>query len=111
MTAETSDQKGRTPIDPNQDPPAQQPPVADPHARDIAERSPEGIPGDPKVGSRAVARTIVGFAVLAMFSAVLVAVFVNRWLGLAVGILAFGLLLANPVFWAAILRAREREGT
>ena len=37
------------------------------------------------------------------------AVFADRWIGLAVGVLGLFLLIVNPALWAAILRVKERE--
>lgn len=87
----------------------QAPPVADPESRRIARLSPEGIPGDPHTDRHAVGRLIQMMVVIALVVALALAVFVNRWAGIAVGVLALGLMLFNPVLWAAILRAKERE--
>lgn len=93
----------------NQSSPDQQPPVADPRSRQIAEASPEGIPGDPSTDRHAVSRMLTISVVVMLAIALVVAVFVDRWMGLGVGALALFLMLANPVFWAAILRVKERE--
>jgi Flp pilus assembly protein TadB len=93
----------------SQSAPDQPPPVADAQIRHIAETSPEGIPGDPGTDRRTVSNMLTILMVLLLTIALVVAVFVNRWLGLGVGVLAVFLLLANPVFWAAVLRVKERE--
>lgn len=93
----------------SQSAPDQPPPVADARSRHIAETSPEGIPGDPGTDRHTVSRMLTILIVLLLTIALVVAVFVNRWLGLGVGVLAVFLLLANPVFWAAVLRVKERE--
>lgn len=98
---------GSAPAEPSQ--PQQAPPVADPESRRIAKLSPEGIPGDPHTDRQAVGRLIQMMVVVALVVALALAVFVNRWVGVAVGVLALGLMLFNPVLWAAILRAKERE--
>lgn len=92
-----------------QSPPDQPPPVADEKARRIAEQSPEGIPADPDTNQQTIGRLLFVAVVLILAVALAVAVFGNRWLGLGVGVLALFLLLVNPVLWAAILRAKERD--
>lgn len=93
----------------SQSTPDQAPPVDDAKTRRIAETSPEGIPGDPQTDRQSISRILTIFVVVMLAIALVVAVFVNRWAGVVVGTLALFLLLANPVFWAAILRVKERE--
>lgn len=78
-------------------------------AEDTAELGPEGRPGDPKVGPRAIrAEILVGFVIVGLFAAGLA-----YWLGIIAGSLAFVLgmlaLLLNPVVGAASQRAVDRE--
>jgi len=91
-----------------QDPPSQPPPAPDAESRRIAEVSPEGIPAT-STNKRAVGGFVLGFAIIALVASVLLAVFVNRWAGLSVGVLAIGLLLFNPALWSAVLRAQEQD--
>ncbi|MFI4883590.1 MAG: hypothetical protein ACIAQU_13500 [Phycisphaerales bacterium JB064] len=92
-----------------QSPPDRPPPTDDGQSRRIAEVSPEGIPADPRTNRRTLNRIIVGFVIVVLVVALLLAVFLNRWAGLGVGALAIGVLLFNPTMWAAILRVKERE--
>lgn len=92
-----------------QSPPDQPPPAPDARTERIAKVSPEGIPADPSTNRRSLQRLIVTIVVVVLIAALLVAVFLNRWAGLGLGALAGGLLLFNPVMWAAILRVKERE--
>ena len=88
---------------------AQPPPTADPRARRIAEVSPEGIPGDPQTDRGTIGKILsVSFVVVAII-AVLVAIFINPWIGLICGVLAVLLMLINPVLWASFSRMKERE--
>lgn len=47
--------------------------------------------------------------VLPLTVALVLAGFADRWIGLAVDVLALVMLIANPTQWAAILRVKERE--
>jgi len=94
---------------PNQSEPVQPPPAAKTEQQKIAQTSPEGVPGSPNVGGKAVGATITVLGVLTLVIALLVAAFVNRWAGLAVGAFGIGLLFFNPTLWSAVLRAKERE--
>lgn len=87
----------------------QRPPTADPRARRIAEVSPEGIPADPQTDRKTIGKLLsVSFVVVAII-AVLVAIFINPWIGFICGVLAVLLMLINPVLWASFSRMKERE--
>ncbi|UYV14087.1 MAG: hypothetical protein NCW75_07295 [Phycisphaera sp.] len=88
---------------------AQPPPTADPDARRIAEVSPEGIPADPKTDRRTIGRILTGSFLVVAIVSVLLAIFVNPWIGLICGVLAVLLMLINPVLWASLSRMKERE--
>lgn len=89
--------------------PAQPPPTADPRARRIAEVSPEGIPADPQTDRKTIGKILTGSFVVVAIIAVLLAIFVNPWVGLICGVLAVLLMLINPVLWASFSRMKERE--
>lgn len=108
-TTNAEDQRRSAPGTATQSEPDQPPPVADERARRIAEASPEGIPADPDTDHRTLSRLMVAAVVLLLTVALGLAVFADRWIGLAVGVLGLFLLIVNPALWAAILRVKERE--
>ncbi|CAG1009184.1 hypothetical protein PHYC_03668 [Phycisphaerales bacterium] len=78
-------------------------------AAEIKEVSSEGSPADAKLGPRALRMILIGGWVVLAGVAVVVA-FTVGW-PVAVAMLAFGTLvfLFNPVVFAAVGRAKERE--
>jgi hypothetical protein len=109
VTTKSADQRRDEREYATQSEPDQPPPVADERARRIAETSPEGIPADPGTDHRTLSRLMLAAVVLLLTVALAVAVFADRWIGLAVGVLGLFLLIVNPALWAAILRVKERE--
>lgn len=75
---------------------------------EIHEISPEGEPGDPEVGPRGIGLLLLGFGAALLLIGVVVAVVYHAYLGVAAFALGVLLMLVNPQFWVAVLRARER---
>ena len=109
MPSSTSGDQQPADAPPNQSGPMQPPPTSDPARERVAKTSPEGIPAAPNLGATTVRRTILTLAIIALIVSLAIAVFVNRWVGLALGAFGIGLLLVNPALWSAVLRAKERE--
>lgn len=82
----------------------------DPEAGRIADASPEGIPADPETGSK----RIIAMIILSIGAVVAAALIIGFTVGSGAGwgVLIVGIAIAaviNPVMYAAIARARERE--
>jgi uncharacterized membrane protein len=78
-------------------------------ANEIARESPEGRPAFPRLGARDIWMLLGGAALFLLVGGVLVAVFIDRQVGVTATVLSLALFLVYPIFWASILRARERQ--
>ena len=77
-------------------------------ADEIAKASPEGRPAYPGLGPKGIWAMLAGAALLIVVAGLIVAIVENRSLGLTATVIGLVLFVANPVFWASILRAKER---
>lgn len=78
-------------------------------AQKIEEVSPEGRPAVPEIKAGGIGLMLIAIVVLLVVIGIIVAIVYRPAAG--IGIAAFGLviLLFNPVVWASIFRASERE--
>lgn len=78
-------------------------------ADEIERISVDGRPAFPQMGPRRIRRLVMALVGVILVTGVLVAMAVDRAMGL--GMAAFGVLLfiTNPEFWATVARARERR--
>jgi hypothetical protein len=115
---------------PESQPPSSEKPQPDPNIRDepvrvprsaedmlkgrdegrIAEASPEGIPADPGLRAKGIVMLFGGMVLLVIVVSIVAGVVWGSSAGW--GVLMVGMLVAflsNSVFYASILRAKERE--
>lgn len=78
-------------------------------ARIIARESPEGTPAHPEAGPRVIILLMAVAAFALLITAFVLGTLVSPFAGMAALALAALLVLANPVFWASLSRARERR--
>jgi hypothetical protein len=78
-------------------------------ADEIEKISVDGRPAHPDMGPRRIRRLIMALVGVILVTGVLVALLVDRAMGL--GLAAFGsvLFIVNPELWATVFRARERR--
>ena len=85
-------------------------PCDDRQAGEIADVSPEGRPANPGLGAKGIAMMICASVTVVVIASILTAVFVSAAAGWGVFIVSMLLtVVINPVMYASILRARERE--
>ena len=75
---------------------------------DPIEAPPEGTGPDSEPGPAVISVLLAAAVFLLLVAALVLALFVNKGLAIGVGVAGVLLFVANPVVWAAILRARER---
>lgn len=78
-------------------------------AKIIARESPEGAAAHPEAGPRVIILLMAVAAFALLVIAFLLGLLVSPFAGIAALALAALLVLANPVFWASLSRARERR--
>jgi hypothetical protein len=84
----------------------------DRQAGEIADVSPEGRPANPGLGAKGIAIMISASVTAVVIASILTAIFVSAAAGWGVFIVSMLLaVVINPVMYASILRAREREHT
>ncbi len=81
---------------------------ADQLADEIEHISPEGRPGEPRMGPRQIGLLIGGLAILVLAGGIAAMALLSVAAGLFILALGIALLIANPVVWASIGRASER---
>ncbi len=74
----------------------------------IEEVSAEGRPGDPMIGRRRMTVLLVIAGLAFVFVGIVLGMTVNWPTGLVVTVVGLALFFLSPIFWAAVLRARER---
>lgn len=78
-------------------------------AAEIAQESPEGVPAHPEAGPRQIGLLLAAIVVGLFVVALVVAVAITPFAGVAVGAIALLIFLCNPAVWAGTLRAKERH--
>lgn len=78
-------------------------------ARKIEAVSPEGRPAVPEVKAAGIGLMLVSIIVLLLVIGMIVALAVSEPAGIAIAALGVLIFLINPVVWASVLRASERE--
>lgn len=82
----------------------------DQQAGKIADVSPEGRPANPGLGAKGIAMMISASVTAVVIASILTALFISAAAGWGVFIVSMLLaVVINPVMYASILRARERE--
>ena len=84
-----------------------------PEPADLSERlaheSPEGRPAHPELGLYKIGMILATVAVVMLSIALVIAFVSQSIIAVYIGIAAVVAFLANPMFWVAIMRGRERE--
>ena len=77
-------------------------------ASQIEEVSAEGRPGDPAFGKRRLTVLLLLAGLAFVFAGFVLGMTVNWPMGVVVAIVGLTIFFLSPIFWAAVLRARER---
>lgn len=84
----------------------------EPSREELASRiervSAEGRPGDPTLGKRRIIVLLLLAGLSFIFAGFVLGITINWPTGLVVAIVGLTIFLLSPIFWAAVLRARER---
>jgi len=77
-------------------------------AAEIEEKSPEGRPAHPETGAKQIGLMLALAVIVMLTVALIIAVTVSTTIGVVLGAVALAMLVFNPTFWTAVLRAQER---
>lgn len=78
-------------------------------ARKIEAVSPEGRPAVPEVKAGGIGLLLISVVVALVVIGIVVAIVFRPIAGIAIAVLGVLIFLINPVVWASVFRASERE--
>lgn len=76
---------------------------------EIKEVSPEGEPAHPEAGPKKITGYMVLAVVTLIVAAIVLAIMGQTVIAIGLGVAAVLMMILNPVFWASVMRAKERN--